>query len=192
MSNEVVGKLVRGVIYDEDIQPLKNEIFDQLSFDGINTITNYFVKEMHEDTDHCISLEDAKLYFDNMNAISALVGYNEETGKTSNLIIPKKSLSTGLVHELDKVDLGKNLLMEYADDFFVNYIGATRKSDKEIKHEEVKTLPVVNNNIEVPNNIILFVDGKQVNKEEFEVFLQNNPDMADLMFRATRSLTREI
>ena len=137
MESKTVGKLVRGVIYDDvDLQSIKNGMFDYLHFEDLNNITNYFSNKMHEDTNGEISVEDARLYLNNMNTISALTGYDEEENKTSNLIIPKNALSQGLVSELEKVDLGKNLLQEYADDFFVNYIGATPKVETEVKPED--------------------------------------------------------
>ena len=125
-------KLIKGVIYDDvDMDEMKSEMFGQLHFEGNNQITEYFAKEMNKKTNNNVSIEDARLYLNNMDAIAALTRYNEETGVVHNLIIPKECLSVGLVDELEKVDLAKDLLDEYADDIFINYIGAERIKEKE-------------------------------------------------------------
>lgn len=165
-SNKVIGKLVRGVIYDNiDLQQLKNDIFEGLHCEGIHEINNYIANRMYEETDHNLSIEDAKLYLNNMGAIASLTGYNDETGKTSNLIIPKRSLSNDLVRDLERVDLGKNLLNEYADSFFVDYIGLERNVTPEEISEDLdgELIDAIKN-----GKRVVFVADKDMTVSEFK------------------------
>ena len=178
-----IGNLVRGVIYDDiDTSAIKNEMFESMHYDGVHTVNNYFANSMYEETNHNISTEDATLYLTNMTAVAALTGYDEDTDKTSNLIIPKNSVSKSLLTELEKVDLGKNLVAEYADNFFINYIGATRKEEMKIStsccnddicNHESSALPqelinAINNGAK-----IRFIVPEDMTKEEFESSFSN-------------------
>lgn len=180
------GRLVRGVIYDDvDMEAIKKDMFEKMHFDGVNQINNYFAKEMYNETRGNVSIEDAKLYFTNMSAISALTGYSEESDKTYNFIIPKESVCSRLQEELETIDLGKNLIREYADDFFVNYCGATKitPNDFNERSKEEKLLQHVDRQIADTNKkeAKCFVDGKRVSVEEFCDMIENDPELADMM-----------
>ena len=185
MNNEV-GRLIKGVIYEDvDKDSMTEDMFKLM--DNIYEIKDEQLKKYPSTRammSEGFSFDETKQYYQNMDSIAALTRYNFATKQTHNLIIPKESLSNGMVYELEKLDLGKDLLQKYADRFFeVEEEIIDVVPEDFIDSEEEKLLQ------EVDNNIRLFVDGKKVNKEEFEVFLQNNPDIAD-MFKACKTLVR--
>ena len=205
------GRLIKGVIYDDvDIDDITQDICDTLHHDGINSITNYFAKDMNKETNGNLSIEDAILYLNNMNAISALTGYNNDTDRTSNFIIPKEALSAELQEELEAVDFGKKLIHEYPDHFFVDYCGSTkieqnnccepnlyecvRKScrfcndcESELHEEVVRHIEQTSksNKKKEPK---YFYDGEKVSQEEFLDRINQDPKAAEMLYNVLTTL----
>ena len=119
-------------------------------------------------------LDKIKQYYHNMDAIAALTRYNFETGVNHNLIIPKESLSNGLVDELEKVDLGKDLLGQYANRFF-----ESDYDPRNFAYEERELLPVNDNIIKFPDNCKFMIDGKRVSVEDFVKFAESHPELIE-------------
>lgn len=109
-------KLIKGIIYvDSNIEEASEEMFktlsstDELLDDAIARETyevaaKYGVNEKQVDAQLCTT-----------NAIAAMTRYNFETGVNHNLIIPKESLSVGLVQQLEQVDIGQGLMEKYLE-----------------------------------------------------------------------------
>lgn len=110
-------KLIKGVIYDDvDMQELKDEMFEFM--EETYSFSDEYLKSIPATqammNEGC-EFEAVRQYYQTMDAIAALTRYNFDTGVTHNLIIPKESLSVGLVDELEKIDLGKDLLSDYGN-----------------------------------------------------------------------------
>jgi len=182
MYNNVVGKPIKGVVYDDiDKEVMREEMFGLMDdlYEFEDKLPDYpSTKAMLEVG---IELDDIKQYYHNMDAIAALTRYNFNTGITHNLIIPKESLSIGLVSELEKVDLGKDLLKKYAGKFF------EKDCDSEnIYYECQEQLPTNNEVIKIPDNCKFVIDGKRVSVEDFVKFAESHPELIESLSKMSK------
>ena len=169
----VTGKPIKGVIYDDvDKQEIREEMFERL--DDLYKVENTLV-ESHPATKALIreglDINEIKQYYHNMDSIAALTRYNFDTGITHNLIIPKESLSIGLVNELDKVDLGKDLLKQYADQYFEPSLeNCCDREDEEVLETTVddKLMEAIQN-----GKRVVFVADKDMTVDEFKESFKN-------------------
>ena len=119
-SKKEVGKIIRGVVYDD----YDHELMCDAIMSNINTCANHIKHGDPETTKSLESLdtdyETFRDYTNGMGAIAALTRYNFETGVHHNLIIPKEALSLNLVKELENVDLGKDIYDNYTEHFLRN------------------------------------------------------------------------
>ena len=112
----MIKKLVKGVVYTDNLEEFKYDVFERIS----NNITNedyinYFDRMAKDVSDkEGIPFENVKQYFYNMEAIASITRYNDESDITHNLIIPKETLSSDLVDQLESVDLAKDMLNNYS------------------------------------------------------------------------------
>ena len=145
MDSKTVGKLVRGVIYDDvDMQSIKKNMLEEIDFlggfDDDVILNNPATKAMMENG---LTFEEIKNYYHKMDTIASLTRYDFDTGETNNLIIPKESLSVGLVNELDRVDLAKDLLKAYGNKHYEDHNKETIKPEDFCKSEEEELLKYV-------------------------------------------------
>ena len=173
-SKKEVGKLIRGVIYDD----YDHESMCETIMSDINTCAAHI---KHGDPNTTKSLERLDTdyetfrdYINGMGAIAALTRYNFETGVHHNLIIPKEALSVNLVDELEKIDLGKDIYDNYTEHFLTER-GILDEYEVEpedvCNSEDEEILKVVENGAPIVKFVL---DGKVVSKEEFF----SNPEAA--------------
>lgn len=123
------NKLIRGIVYDNvDVRDEKSKLFDKMysrisDSNEIESVVKYFHNDLGID-EHA-----AMQYFTTADDIAILTGYDFESDFNNNLIIPKIALSENLVKELESVDIGKNLLNDYINDFADRIIGENNNSD---------------------------------------------------------------
>lgn len=153
MDANNVGKLIRGVVYDDiDSDGMRSDMIgildDLYGYDEDTIRESPGIQLLMEDTG--LTFEEAMQYFHNMDAIAALTRHNFVTGENHNLIIPKEALSRGLVADLQKVDLGENLFDHYQDNFVKNHYFKDSvepedfcDSDEETLLQHVDRVPVV-------------------------------------------------
>lgn len=167
------GKLIAGVIYDDiDVKSEVEDIYECLHFNGVHTLNNHFANNMGIDT------EDAKLYLNNTTAICAITGYDVATEDTQNLIIPKKAISNKLCKALESVDLGKELVNGYTEDFFNNYYVPDTNQQKNVVDEK--------QNNKFPIKFTL--NGKNVDKDEFIKEIEKDPEIAKMVLSLPNAL----
>lgn len=156
-NNKAVGKLIRGVVYDDiDINEMQDFMVEYMYHGYTPSLTQGMV-------DHAADVglsEDAALCFtNNMNALEAITRYNVDTGVTHNLIIPKEALSVGLVDELKKVDLAKGIMEAYIHKTH-EYNDVVDVEPEDFCDSEEEDL------LSHLDNATFIIDGKKVSKEE--------------------------
>lgn len=174
--SEVVGKLVRGVIYDNvDTDSIREDMFScmiPLGYIKDNSVVDKFMN------DFGMTEWQALDRLKTMDVIHSIVRYDEMSDTNQNLIIPREVLSSNLEYELSKVDLGKNILRDYVES------ASTIKPEYFINSKEEKELQHVNNTVDFPVNKRprFIVNGHEVSEKEFVDFIQTNPEMAEMLF----------
>lgn len=115
-------KPIRGILYvdQEEINDASEEML--LHLNSVDTFLKTAEKKgvFEEAAKVGSSRKDVELELCNINAITALTRYDEEDDMNYNLIIPKESLSIGLVNELEKLDVGKDMLYKYMQSRYNN------------------------------------------------------------------------
>ena len=152
-----IGNLVRGVIYDTDIEACTRTAIDELHYihsEEAHTLVDELAHDMSIRVPE-ISYDEAKMYLINMNAIASVIGEgNEGFGNASNMVIPKCALSKELIEGLSKVDIAEDILSGYAQEFAGQFI--PNKSDTIVKGnvqilEDISKLPP-NTCIKIPKD----------------------------------------
>ena len=178
MNSKNVGKLIRGVIYDDiDLADMCDNIMC-----GINTAaanikhgdpeTTRMIKDLETD------YETLRDYVTGMGAIASMTRYNFETGVHHNLIIPKESLSANLVNELEKIDLGKTIYNDYTHHFLTERgILENEVVPEDFCNEEEEILKAI-------DNAKFYHNGKFVSKEEF---FRDHPEHYDELRNVIRN-----
>lgn len=111
----ISGKLVQGVVYEIDKREEVNKVLNDLHFSEtkeFDTLVQHKASNYPNAT-----LEQCKNHFINANAILSLIGENSGCTYASNMIIPKEALSDELKDALTPLDISKDVLEEYRDDF---------------------------------------------------------------------------
>jgi hypothetical protein len=142
-------KLIKGVIYDDvDMQEMKEEMFETM--EECYSVDDDYLKSIPATQSMMkqgCEFEAVRQYYQTMDAIAALTRYNFDTGVTHNLIIPKEALSDGLVDELEKVDLGKDLLSDYGNRHYETHHKEDIYPEEFIKGEDESLLKFVDNEL---------------------------------------------
>lgn len=180
-------KMIKGVIYDD---VCKHELIDDAltKIEQMTQITDEMVQDYIQTNPMLPELnyatQDIANYFKGMNAIVALTRLDINTDTTHNLIIPKECLSANLVEELEKIDLGKRLIDEYTYRFIESHSVSTEvvePNDFCGCEEDFLKKNVDKYTKDPVKEGKYFIDGKRVNREEMEAYLQEHPVFASFM-----------
>ena len=153
-------KLIKGVIYDDvDMQELKDEMFEFM--EETYSFSDEYLKSIPTTQNMMkqgCKFEDVRQYYQTMDAIAALTRYNFDTGVTHNLIIPKESLSVGLIDELEQIDLGKDLLSDYGNRHYEAHHNEEIQPEMFIRGEDEHLLKTIDNELrKLPKDTVLAI-----------------------------------
>lgn len=164
-------RLIRGVIYDNP------DVVEDKAYETAEFLTHL--------TDSGVKIYEEKLSNeeipnrDEFIASLTIAGLCHPSPDEENMIIPSSLVDDRLYNDLKKIDIGEDLVHAFMSETYRKYDTEVVEPQDFCKGEEECLLRQVDKQNE--NRGKYFLDGKEVSAEEMIEFMENEPELADVV-----------